>query len=619
MQLERIKGIYSDPISLLKTVQKSNVHRLFSFTSAVTCSLLLILVLTSFSYTSEDPVFLLQQKTVPERIAKVANPNDRAVEWLIHLIEIFLDDNNPSKLTQQLAISEQLWSNDYKHKEAIILLTKATIDQITGYDSTTIANIENAMQLLENSQISSIAEKKIRCLSYSQYARISKFFNKEKKGIEYGYKAIGLAAEIDFPEGEMLAHNQVAQLIGYNQNDMPLVLEHFTKAKSLTPRVSPNIRKLFDNFLTLNIANAQSALGQVEEALNIRLQLLEKNNEQVNPKLLISTCSAIGFDYFKLKDYDSAKKHLKKTVELMTKHNSYLEFKGIPLIRLSLISIEQENIPLAISYADTIQEWLKNYQFVGAHRLNYYHLKSKLAKANNDLEQAVQWLEKATAERDSLKTIIGPNKIIKLEEQSKFSEIQKERLALEKNRDKNKSTIYSQKILIVGGVIILLLIGYLYSYLHKQKKDIPNSASTKKSSRKKLSNIREKDFTSSKVDHELMQRIEISLQEEKLFLAQDFTLKKFADHLNSNTSYLSKTINEGFQKNFNALINDYRVEEVLRLFEEGEYLTFTIESIYQKAGFKSKSSFQKAFKSKTGITASHYLSNLKLNKSGPNL
>ena len=58
------------------------------------------------------------------------------------------------------------------------------------------------------------------------------------------------------------------------------------------------------------------------------------------------------------------------------------------------------------------------------------------------------------------------------------------------------------------------------------------------------------------------------------------------------------------------LMNEYRIQAIIDAFHSGQHQLYTIESIYQKAGFKSKSSFQKAFKSKMGVTASHYLEHI---------
>jgi len=610
MHLERIKGSFFSLISL-KIFQKSYTVRLLSFPLAVKCTIFLILTFCLLSFSEKDIELRNKQDAVPEKILNINEPNERAVEWLLYLVELRID--NQHILTKQLNFTKTLWSDNYKHKDIIVSMTKIEISQIEGIQQSSIEEVEKIIQSLENSKMLTKAEEKILCLNYILYAGLSKYFKAEKKGLEYCYKAIDIAKKNNFPSGKLLAHNYISQLLGYTNSNLQLGIEHLKKGKAQLDDVSKNFRQIFSKIIANNIASAWSELGQMEKAIDTRLKILDDEKNWDNRQYIIVNHIALGTDYLKLEKYDLAKKYLEKSIKLINKYNILKGYKGMAMIKLGLINIECKNISIAQNYSDSLDNWLKTYKLVSYHKITYCHLKSKLAKANNDLEQAVQWLEQATVERDSLKKIIGPNGIIQLEEQSKFSEIQKEKLALEKSRNLNKSTISTQKKLLYAGIIILLLSALFYNYLYKRKEVIAQDSS-KKITSEKLSATSAKNPESKEIDQDLMRKIELSLKEEKLFLSQGLTLKKFADHLDSNTSYLSKTINAGFQKNFNALINDYRIEEVLRLFDEGEYQTFTIESIYQKAGFKSKSSFQKSFKAKTGQTASHYLNNLKLNK-----
>lgn len=612
MKLERIKRGFSLDKILLKNFQKSYSVRLSALTSIFKSALFLLSASFLVSFSTKSPFTFYEQTLNPEKIGKIVDPDKRAVQWLIHFIEIA--NTNQETLPQKLANAKELWQNNYKHKGAIILLTKVGIDQIDGYDKTSTDKIENAIQLLESSNISSIAEKKILCLSYMMYARISKHVDNEKKGIEYGYKAIEIANSINFAVGKVFAHNQVGQLIGNTQRDMPLVLDHFLKAKEQIDSIPLAIKKTINPFISLNIASAWSELGNVEKAIEARLNIIKEVGNTSNPELIISTVNNLGADYFKLKKYELAEEYLGKTVALMNEHNSLKLYKGIPMMRLGLIKIEQKKIKEAATYRDSIEHWLKKYSFPNIHKITYFHFRSNLAEAENNLEQAVYWLEMATAKRDSLRNIIGPNKIIKLEEQSKFNEIQRKKIDLEELRDQSKSIIQSQKLLLYTTIVVLILIGIIFRFFLYKKED-PSAQGVDKNSNKENIPKSKKQPTKKVIDQVLMKKIGVALREEKLYLSQDLTLKKFADHLNSNTSYLSKTINDGFKKNFSVLINDYRIEEVLRLFEEEEHQIFTIESIYKKAGFKSKSSFQKSFKMKTSQTASLYLSNLKEKKS----
>ena len=49
------------------------------------------------------------------------------------------------------------------------------------------------------------------------------------------------------------------------------------------------------------------------------------------------------------------------------------------------------------------------------------------------------------------------------------------------------------------------------------------------------------------------------IQEEKLFENPELTLTDVAKKLKTNASIISKTINQGFQMNFNDCINNYRI------------------------------------------------------------
>ena len=119
---------------------------------------------------------------------------------------------------------------------------------------------------------------------------------------------------------------------------------------------------------------------------------------------------------------------------------------------------------------------------------------------------------------------------------------------------------------------------------------------------------------STQIDQQLKDKIEHVLIDNQLYLQTDITVHKLAKLVDSNTTYVSKTINEGFYKNFSSLINEYRIKAALEYLEAGQYEQFTIESLGQKAGFKSRAAFINAFKKYTGVTPSFYIKQLKEQK-----
>jgi AraC-like DNA-binding protein len=58
------------------------------------------------------------------------------------------------------------------------------------------------------------------------------------------------------------------------------------------------------------------------------------------------------------------------------------------------------------------------------------------------------------------------------------------------------------------------------------------------------------------------------------------------------------------------LINEYRINEVLRLFAENHHNRYTMEAISKQVGFGSRASFNAVFKKVTGVTPTFYIKNL---------
>lgn len=102
-------------------------------------------------------------------------------------------------------------------------------------------------------------------------------------------------------------------------------------------------------------------------------------------------------------------------------------------------------------------------------------------------------------------------------------------------------------------------------------------------------------------------KIETLIQEEKLYQNPELTLNDLAKKLETNASVISKTINQGFQMNFNDCINNYRIEAVKNSFAEGEHKKSTLLGIAYDCGFNSKATFNRAFKKNTGTTPKEFI------------
>lgn len=97
------------------------------------------------------------------------------------------------------------------------------------------------------------------------------------------------------------------------------------------------------------------------------------------------------------------------------------------------------------------------------------------------------------------------------------------------------------------------------------------------------------------------------LKTEKLYLNTDLTLADLANQLGLSSSQLSQVINSQSGENFYKLINGLRVQEFIEQASNPANKHLKLEALAFDCGFKSKTTFHKYFKEKTGKTPSDYL------------
>ena len=102
-------------------------------------------------------------------------------------------------------------------------------------------------------------------------------------------------------------------------------------------------------------------------------------------------------------------------------------------------------------------------------------------------------------------------------------------------------------------------------------------------------------------------KIQTLIQYESLYNNPELTLSDIAKKLDTNVSIISKTINQGFRMNFNDFINNYRIEEIKKAFDNDEHKKSTLLGIAFDCGFNSKATFNRAFKKNTGFSPKQYL------------
>ena len=99
----------------------------------------------------------------------------------------------------------------------------------------------------------------------------------------------------------------------------------------------------------------------------------------------------------------------------------------------------------------------------------------------------------------------------------------------------------------------------------------------------------------------VMDRIRHALVEDRLYQNPTLTLAELSAHTGLAPRLISFTVNAGFGRSFNDLVNGYRVAEVQRRLAAPDARRFTLLGIAFESGFNSKTTFNRIFKQMTGV------------------
>lgn len=106
---------------------------------------------------------------------------------------------------------------------------------------------------------------------------------------------------------------------------------------------------------------------------------------------------------------------------------------------------------------------------------------------------------------------------------------------------------------------------------------------------------------------DLQQKLEISLRENQLYLNQELSLAELAQQIDTSDKKLSTLLNQNLRTNFYDYINSFRIATFKQGVLEGKLSNLSIVGLAFQCGFKSKSSFYRAFKKETGMSPSQFI------------
>lgn len=161
------------------------------------------------------------------------------------------------------------------------------------------------------------------------------------------------------------------------------------------------------------------------------------------------------------------------------------------------------------------------------------------------------------------------------------------------------------QLVLAAVTYYLAIAGYLRSATVQ-----PRFAALPKAAEKIPNQPTESSPPKSMISESEIERLKTNLQklmnDEKPYLEPQLTLADLARLAGVSTSVLSSVINQGFGKNFNDFVNEYRVAEVKERLRAGAAKNLNLLGVALECGFNSKATFNRVFKKQAGISPKQF-------------
>lgn len=549
--------------------------------------------------------------------------------------------------------------NDYKTK------VENLVEEVKKHDQT---NIPKAIEL--HKELLSLAKKNNDTLLFIKelhiLARRNQFIGEHYNSIKLFKEELSILNSIESDSINKI----LKELVGFNNIEIEvqlgnnysaigepkLALDYFHNAEKKAIAIDNEFYKVI---IPVLIANMHYQAEEYKKAITIYKKSIEdlqvkkpidENNIKFNSAIIYNV---LGSSYLKIKEIDSAKLMLKTSLD-----KGYADFS--PMIRtgyetiLGDIYFEEEDYKKALQQYTVAKNKGDKYN-LNSGLLSTYKQISKTYEKLNKVDSAIYVLNKGInlIKQNSKEFMLSEDykELARLYKTSGDTEKSNEfyekyifnQAELEKNKQDIISTFHNKEVeeittakenqertnrnlLIAGISVIVLLLGTLVFIINKRKKEkihfeslLSKINTSEKQEEKTTIIVDTKDAilestTTSDISEETTQEILDGLQKleaQEYYLKQECNSHNVAKKIKTNTSYLSKVVNSHYQKNFNTYINDLRINyTILRLKNDSQFRSYTIQSIANEVGYKSADSFTKYFKKHTGLNPSFYIKKL---------
>ncbi len=345
-----------------------------------------------------------------------------------------------------------------------------------------------------------------------------------------------------------------------------------------------------------------SVIGNEIESLNYAKQVRSIAKILGDRTAELTAINHISNSYYKLGDYAKA---IAIAEEALAYKEMALPTKAKAWVLLSLgeAHVKLEHYLVAEPYLKDALQIAQHHKLLDAEVLCYEKL-IQVYKAKDD-KQALIDAEQSYAnakinilsnQKESASNVLKAKIVTKEQEQKAYEQ------------SISELTLKNKLIIVAGCIVIVFLIVFLYRY--KTSKPLFNKGDKQEAVSTlnvPLTTERYKNSTLSETDRKIYkQQLEQLMAQDKPYLKDTFNQTELAGLLKISTHHLSEVLHYEFKQNFYALINQYRVNYSKNLLLDAKHKNTKMLAIAYESGFKSKTTFYRAFKNLVGKTPLEY-------------
>lgn len=308
--------------------------------------------------------------------------------------------------------------------------------------------------------------------------------------------------------------------------------------------------------------------------------------------------------------------YLKKYPQTQDSLNKFLpNYSGLVLsdsyYMLGKIAQYQNNYPLSILYFEKIDSIPQIFNEPFPELKEVYNELFKNASRYNDVEKQLYYVDRFIA-IDSVLDLNYKHVNNKMRTDYDIPNFKKEKQVLIKKLD------IKRKQLIISAVLALIV--FLAFAFYSRKKQIMLKSRLEKLLETDVIAISEIELPvpkhetpgiSEHIVKDILGKLE-GFEKDKGYLMKDITLNSLAKLFSTNSTYLSGIVNQVKQTNFSSYLKDLRITNAINCIKKDNlYLKYSINGLADEFGFTTAESFSKAFREKTGIKPSYFLSELR--------